>query len=508
MKIYTTAQVRSWDQFTIAHTPIASIDLMEQAAQAFVKALEAEKELAGRTCVLICGPGNNGGDGLAIARLLLDKGHSVAVYVVNLGAKPSLDFRINYQRLKNRLAIFEIRSTEDFPILPPESILIDALLGAGLSRPVEGPLARIVQQMNRGPAFRVAVDIPSGLLADEATTKGEIFKADLSITFEVPKLAFLMPENETFVGQWRVVPIGLHPDFALQNPTTYYFSNAKVVKSLPRPRANFAHKGTFGHALLIAGSYGKMGAALLCSHAALASGAGLVTAHIPRSGYNILQTALPEVMVETNPGKTCLQGPFTGNLRDYAAIGVGCGLGQSPETHLFLQSLLTQCQSPIVVDADAINLLKTDDLDLCALLPPGSILTPHIREFARLSRPAAHSWERLEILQNFAQVYEVYVILKGRYSALATPEGEVFFNETGNSGMATAGSGDVLTGLLTGLLAQGYSPREAALLGMYLHGKAGDLALAAPPPFQKSEETLLARDLIAHFGAAFQFLKQ
>jgi ADP-dependent NAD(P)H-hydrate dehydratase / NAD(P)H-hydrate epimerase len=502
MKMLNTAQIKAWDAYTIENEPIASIDLMERASQAFTE-IFIQKYAKTFQIKVFCGLGNNGGDGLAIARMLLHEGYDVQIFTIRHSDKNTLEFAINYQRLKHLRAISEIRKPYSFPEIDPQrDIVIDAMFGSGLHKPLEGLPAQLIAHINLSRATVVSVDIPTGLLADAHTQGDAIIKAHHTITFQVPKLAFLLPQSEPFVGYWEVAAIGLHPDY-LPIESSFHYLQIADIKPFIKHRFKYSHKGTFGHCLMILGSYGKIGAAILASKAGLKTGAGLMTVHIPSCGYEIMQTALPEVMVSVDSAKDGFSDlPLNLLAQPYAAIGIGCGLGQSPQTLKAFEHLLSFVHQPLVIDADAINMLGSHQ-ELLELLPKNSILTPHPKEFERLTRKTDNEFERLEVLQNFAQVYQVYVVLKGANTAIATPEGDIYFNSTGNQGMATAGSGDVLTGIITGLLAQGYTSKESALLGVYLHGLAGDLALQ-----NNSYESVIATDIIHHIGNGFNYINE
>jgi NAD(P)H-hydrate epimerase len=386
--------------------------------------------------------------------------------------------------------------------LPPigkKDLVIDAIFGSGLSRPIDsGLVMAVIEHINGSGAEVVAVDIPSGLFADKPSTAGAIVKARHTVSFQLPKLAFMLSENHPFVGDWHLVPIGLSKKAIKKAEAGAFYITEKDIRKILKPRDKFSHKGTFGHALLLAGSYGKIGAALLAAKACLRSGAGLLTAHLPACGYPIMQIACPEAMVSTDKEEKFLSA-LPEDLQGKNAIGIGPGLGLSESSAaLLLQLFQAQPETPMVIDADALNLMAKYR-QLLDLLPSNSILTPHPKEFERLvgGKPSG-DFERLKWQAAFASQYGVYVVCKGAHTSIASPDGEIFFNSTGNAGMATAGSGDVLTGVLLGLLAQGYMPREAALLGVFIHGLAGDVAKA-----KHGETSLIASDIIEALGGAF-----
>lgn len=499
MKILFSPQIREADQYTIRQEPVVSIELMERAATAFVQWFEWRFQDTSQEVAIACGTGNNGGDGLAIARLLYHRFYPVSVFLMQIGETLSPDCQINLEQLPPREAVpvTVVADGDSLPTLPEKAILVDALFGSGLNRPVEGYWAACIEALSRHPGVKVSVDLPSGLFADTHSS-GTVFRADFTCSFELPKLAFFMPENGPFTGEWEIVPIGLSPSFIDQAETPYGYTRKEDVQPLLRHRNRFAHKGHFGHALLVCGSYGMIGAAILSSRACLRSGVGLLTVHTPRCGYSILQSTVPEAMA--NPDRHELHWTESPSLQGYAAIGVGCGIGKQPATLEALRDLLKQARQPLVLDADALNLLAASDL--LSLIPKGSILTPHPKEFERLFGPSSNDFERLALLREKAKALGCVLVLKGAFTAVGSPEGAIWFNGSGNPGMATAGSGDVLTGILTGLLAQGYAPWDAARLGVFLHGLAGDLAAE-----RLGHDALLAGDLVDCLGHAFQYLK-
>ena len=495
MEILSAEQIRAWDQYTIQHESITSIDLMERAAASCLSWLEQAGYLD-RNFSIYCGKGNNGGDGLALARLLSALDCAVTVYILEFGNIGTEDFQANLARLhQTPVEIRFIQGPEHFHPVGPEDILIDALLGSGLNRKLEGVTARLAEHLNTSGNEIISIDLPSGLFADRSSKGNTIIRARHTLSFQVYKPAFLMPENEGWVGEVHILDIGLDPGFLAG--TSSEMLDPAIIHAIFKPRKSFANKGNFGHALLMAGAYGKMGAAVLAARACLRAGSGLLTCGIPGCGYTILQTALPEAMLLMDPDEK-VHTTVPDGLDKYSVIGVGPGLGQDQLTVVFLHSLLQQYKKPVVVDADALNILASHP-DFLSLLPPYSILTPHPKEFERLFGASADDFARLEKAREQAKKLGCIIVLKGHYTFIAMPGGRSYFNSTGNPGMAKGGSGDVLTGILTALLGQSYSPGEAALLGVYLHGLAGDLAAAA-----HSEESMLPSDLTDHLGKAFR----
>ena len=501
MKIFSNEQIRRADKFTIQHETISSIALMERAATAFTDWLKIKLYKFSHTVYIFCGTGNNGGDGLAVGRMLLEAGFNVQVFIVGNMDKRSEDFSINYDRIRRKTKINLVRRSADLPAIQKHHVIVDALFGSGLSRKIEGLAAEAVNTMNQSGARIFAIDIATGLYADQPTPpQNPIVQAHFTITFQLPKLAFMLAENAPYVGEWELVNIGLSQQFIDQEQTSLYFLDEAIVARLIRRRQKFAHKGSFGKVLLISGSYGKMGATQLAGQACLRSGTGLLTLYAPQSAYNILQLGLPEAMTLTDPEPHHLaQAP---DVSPYAVIAAGPGLGQHPDTAKMLAQVLEQVTTPVVLDADALNILAANPA-LMHLLPKGSILTPHRKEFERLAGTAKHDFEKLEQLQQMASRHQVYMVLKGPHTGIATPNGKVYFNSTGNPGMATGGSGDVLTGIIAGLLAQQYEPLHAALLGTWLHGKAGDLAAE-----DLGQEAMLPTDLINRLPLVFKNLHQ
>jgi NAD(P)H-hydrate epimerase len=454
--------------------------------------------------MVFCGPGNNGGDGLALARQLKNYSDrfSVRVFLFADLAKLSGSVLLNYERLINDQGIdlCFIRSEEDLPTLDNAQLLVDALFGSGLNRPLEGVAAMIVDLINQSDLPVLSVDVPSGLMGENNSNiqKHSVVHADVTITFQFPKLSFLFPENESYVGNWLIKDIGLHPEIIKSTDSPFCLMEDADVIPLMIQRSKFSHKGSCGHALLISGSYGKMGAAVLASKACLRSGTGLLTAHVPHTGYSIVQISVPEAMTSIDDSDLMFTG--VNSVESFSAIGIGPGIGKKVNTQKGLKNLLSQTHSPMVLDADALNILS-DNKDWLHLMPEGSILTPHPKEFERLVGKSENSFERMNKALRLAKKHHLVVVVKGAHTMIVNSKGEICFNTTGNPGMATAGSGDVLTGIILGLLAQGYSSDSAARIGVYVHGLAGDIAFA-----RRGAEALIASDIIENLGEAFKLL--
>lgn len=496
MKILSASQTRALDAYTIEHEPITSIDLMERASLTFVNWFVKQFPSTEKTVYIFCGIGNNGGDGLAVARLLQQRFYTVEIYCCAISEKLAPDFETNLSRLPKRadIPIYNIQAEDDFPRLQEQGIIIDAIFGSGLNRAVEGYWAKLILWLNQQSLTKVAIDIPSGLFADQHTA-GTSIQADYTFSFELPKLAFFFPENQNRLGSWHFQSIGLNQDFIQQTESTYFYVNHNLAKSLLRKRQKFDHKGTFGHALLIMGSYGKVGASILAAKACLRTGAGLVSVHAPKCAYEILQISIPEAMVSLDEEQFVFS--KSPNLEAYSTLGIGCGLGQDNKSASALKQTLSNWKKPMLLDADALNLLSQNK-DWYTLLPENSILTPHPKEFERLFGSSSNHFERFALQQKMAQTLKCIIILKGANTCIALPDGTCYFNTTGNPGMATAGSGDVLSGIIVALLAQAYLPFEAAILGVYLHGLAGDLAAE-----ELGQASLIAGDLVKYLSTAF-----
>jgi NAD(P)H-hydrate epimerase len=375
--------------------------------------------------------------------------------------------------------------------------VIDALFGSGLNRALEDVTGKLVEHINHSGADIVSIDIPSGLFTDRSSKGNMIVRANHTLSFQCYKPAFLVPENAAYTGDINILDISLHPDFLKTLASRYELVDKSIIQSIYRPRNRFAHKGNFGHALLAAGSYGKMGAAVLTVKSCLRSGVGLLTCHIPKCGYDIIQTAVPEAMAMTDFNSSFLT-KIEEDITKYDAIGIGPGIGTASDTRMLVREIFDAYRSPMVLDADALNCISLQK-DFLQLIPAGSILTPHPKEFERLFGKVANDFERMELTLQKARELNVIIILKGHHTMIATTDGRAFFNSTGNAGMATGGSGDVLTGILTGLLAQGYSSIETAIFGTYLHGLAGDIAAE-----KLSMEAMASGDLIECLGEAFK----
>ena len=500
MKIFTSAQIHELDKYTIEHEPIASIDLMERASKAITEAIMSRWTTM-TPVVVFAGPGNNGGDALAVARMLANQGYNVSVYLFNISGKLSDDCAANRQRVhdcKRIKGFMEVTTKFDPPELSADTLVVDGLFGSGINKPLAGGFAALVKYINQCPAKVVSIDMPSGLMTEDNSynVRANIIKADLTLTLHGKKLSMFLADCQEFLGKIQVLDIRLSREYVNKTEAAYTLLEESDIRSRLLHRDDFAHKGSMGNALLIAGSYGMSGAAILASRACLRSGVGKVTVHTPRKNYGIMQVSVPEAVLHMDHEETYFSESVDSD--DFDALGIGPGLGQQENTAIAFITQLKRAQCPVVVDADGLNILANHRAWITQL-PKGIILTPHPKEFDRLSSsPSNGSYERLHRAQEMAQSLHAYIILKGHYSALCMPNGHVVFNPTGNSGMATAGSGDVLTGIITALLARGYRRADACVVGMYIHGLAGDLAAK-----DLGKESLVAGDIVRYLPKAF-----
>ena len=502
MKIFTSSQIHELDQYTIEHEPVRSIDLMERAARALTAAIVDEWTKT-TPVIVFAGPGNNGGDALAVARMLAGHNFIVKVYLFNIHNKLSADCAENKKRLEDdaRVEMIEVVTDFDPPKLTADTLIVDGLFGSGLNKPLAGGFASLVRYINASPSKVVSIDLPSGLMAEDNTgiNPMDVVQADLTLTLQQKKLSMLFADTQRFIGRLKILDIRLSQEYVRQTDSQFVVVDEANIRSLLLHRHEFAHKGTMGHALLVAGSRGMAGAAMLASRACLRSGAGKLTVHTPECNYNVMQLGVPEAVLHLDDDHDMFSVPV--EAAGYDALGIGPGLGTNETSALALAEQLRMAKCPVVADADALNILGNHGAWLNHL-PAGIIMTPHPREFDRLCGSICSSdYDRLDKAIDMAQQLDAYIVLKGHYSALCTPQGRVYFNSTGNAGMATAGSGDVLTGVLTSLLARGYQRGEACLVAMYVHGLAGDIAAR-----EKGMESLVASDIIACLPAAFKQL--
>lgn len=491
MKLFSANQIKAWDEFTIQSGSISRIELMERAAGAAYDWLIEHFSLS-NSFFIFCGPGNNGVDGLIISRKLIEGGYRIQVFIA--GEKnENIYFNESLEKIKN-LSPDRIHNFDEVQNLNfQDAIIIDALFGTGLNRPLDETYTNLVEQINESSNTIISIDVPSGLFSDSDAKGDAIVKAGYTLTFEAYKPSFLIESSAKYLGEIITLPIGLSKEFYQNTEAKFEIIDEEIIQKIYKKRSPFGHKGNFGHAAIMAGSYGMMGAAVLASRSCLKIGAGKVTAIIPECGYQILQIANPEVMCKVYGEK------YLENVDDeleFSALGIGPGMGIK-NTDKILSRIFKNFKQALVLDADALNAIG-ENKDLLNNIPPNTILTPHPKELERLFGVVPDGMEKFDFVLDRAARYNIIIVLKGHYTFIATPAGKGYFNTTGNAGMATAGSGDVLTGIITGLLAQGYSQIESTILGVYIHGMAGTIAAK-----EMSQESLVAGDIIESLGKAF-----
>ena len=499
MKLFSKEQIYEGDKITTERQKISSTELMERAGIQIFNWMHSRMQGAQVPIHVFCGIGNNGGDGLVLARHLITHGYNVITYIVNCSDKRTKDFLINYDRIKNVTKDWPkmLSCKNDFSeiVIDEKDIIVDAIFGIGLNRPPNDWVIELFERFRASKAFTLSVDIPSGLYSDKAVENEKaVVNAGYTLSFQSPKLAFFLPETAKFTVQWEALDIGIDRDYLMQTETEVELISKYEVLPLYKPREKFSHKGDFGHVMILGGSYGKIGAVNLASRAALSAGAGLVTAYVPKCGYQSLQTAIPEVMVITDENET-----HVSNIKfdiEPTVIGVGVGLGTTTETAKAFEAFLKKNKTPLVIDADGLNLLSKKKT-LLKLLPEQSILTPHPKELERLVGKWSDDFEKLKKVKAFSKKYNVIVLIKGANSITVYLD-KLYINTTGNPGMATAGSGDVLTGIISGLVAQGYESLSATVFGVYLHGKSADIALE-----DYGYQSLIASHIIETVGDAY-----
>ena len=497
MNIYSAEQLYEADRLTEENQQISSLDLMERAASQIFNWLHHRMQGAQVPIHIFCGIGNNGGDGLALGRMLINSGYNVTIYVANFTDKRSKCFLINYDRVKNVTKKWPIimKSEKDFPEIHPDDIIVDCIFGIGLNRAPEGWVKGLIQHLNAQKAFRLSVDIPSGLSANEPLLDGDaVIRANHTLTFQAPKLTFFLPETGKFVPFYEALDIGLDPEYLMTTQPVARLILKPQAQSFYKQREKYSHKSTFGHAVIVGGSKGKMGAIVLAAKAALRTGAGLVSACVPERGNDVIQTAVPEAMV-----LSAGEGDHISEISipiENATIGIGPGMGQEDLILKALETLFSETKKPMVIDADAINLIAANKA-LLKKIPKDSILTPHPGELARMIGTWKNDFEKLEKTRELSKKHGLIVVIKGANTCILHGD-EMYINTTGNPGMATAGSGDVLTGIITAYLAQGYDPIVAAIFGVYMHGSSGNIVAQ-----QIGFEALIAGDIINTMGHAF-----
>ena len=496
MKIFTRSQIEKWDEFTVKNDGISSLELMERAADSCAKWF-VQNYFEINSFAIFCGQGNNGGDGFVIARLLYKKGFEVILFA-DQTQEYSENAAINFKKCQD-ISGLEILSYENVinHVFKENTILVDALFGSGLSRPIEGQVAHLIEFLNDLDQLKISIDIPSGLMADEVIGEDAVvFKADHTLTFQTWKKAFLHPETGFFCGEIHVLNIGLSDDFAANESTSNFVIDDLLIRTIYKKRNEFSHKGTYGKTTIIAGSFGKIGAAVLATKAALKSGSGLTFILAPKCGYEILQSNCPEAMFISGGENQVIN---FDSEKD-ATVGIGPGLGTHSDTETSFLEFLRIGEKSLIIDADALNILSKNP-DYLKFIPENSIITPHPKEFERLFGQTENSFDQLNLARKKAKDLKINIVLKGHHTQIVTPSDQVYYNSTGNSGMAKGGSGDALLGIITSLLAQNYTPEHAAIFGVWLHGKAGDFAAE-----KFSKEAMLPSDLIEELGAVFKYL--
>lgn len=500
MKIFTAEQNKKADQITLKQQKITSLELMERASHQAFEKIKKKISCQKKPIHIFCGMGNNGGDGLVIARKLSEIDFLVKVYVVEYMAKSSEEMQENLKRLQeeSKVDINFLKEDADFPEIEKEDWVIDAIFGLGLNRPLANWVERLMVQINKSGAYIFSIDLPSGMTAELEQVSNVFIKANETLTFQAGKIPFYLPETAEYVGKIRLLEIGLDQEFLASLTTDFELLEEKFLRKIYRKRKQFSHKGSFGHILIAGGKYGMMGSMVLATRSALRIGAGKVTALIPKSGNEIMQISIPEAMTLTEAGQHQLN-RFVAPKFSPEVICFGMGAGTDQKTADFFLDLMKFSKNPMLIDADGLNLLSKFPV-LLEFIPENSVLTPHPKELERLIGKWGNDADKINKAKIFAKKHQLILVIKGAYSLILTEE-KIYVNSTGNPGMATAGSGDVLSGIIAGLMGQGYSPEEATLLGVWLHGKAGDLGV------QKScEEVLIAGDIILNFGRAFRKL--
>lgn len=493
MKVLSSEQIKIADKNSILYEPISSIDLMERAAEKCCEFFPPVGQWS--HLVVICGTGNNGGDGLAIARLQMENFKSVKVLVLESSNDYSDNFKINLKRLQDENCNIQFVDSANDIYLREDELVVDAILGTGVSRPVEGLLARCIELINQQAAYIISIDLPSGMNSSQPTNSAMI-KANLTLTIGAPKPSLFFYETSHFVGSWKLVEIYKDNSVFSEFSDAPEMIDIDLAKLLLKERQQFSNKGTFGKALLISGSEGKYGAAILAARACMRSGVGLLTVQVPSNAVDLIHQALPEALLKPDVNEKMITSIL--DLENFNSIGIGPGIGMANETVDALISLLKINTKPLVLDADALNIIS-EHPTLLTNLPENSILTPHPKEFERLFGPSENSFERLDKQKRQSSIHKIIIVCKGRYTTITTPEGKVYFNTSGNSGLAKGGSGDVLTGIITALLAQGYSPSDAAILGVFVHGHSADLLAV-----KMHEAGILPSDVIENLPFAFK----
>lgn len=497
MKIFSKDQIYKGDQLTAKKQNISSTELMERAGTQIFNWIHQRMQGAQVPIHVFCGIGNNGGDGLVLARQLINYGYNVHTYIVNCSDKRTQDFLVNYDRIKQTSKKWPemLNCKADFPPIGPDDIIVDAVFGIGLNRPANDWVKGLFQHFRASKAFTIAIDLPSGLYPDNVPEdENGVVWADHTLSFQSPKLVFFLPETSKYTREWEVLDIGIDPEFLQETETEVELIGKNEILTIYNPREKFSNKGTYGHGLIVGGSYGKIGSMILSAKAALAAGAGLVTTFIPKCGYIPMQSTFPEAMVITDVDEnklTAIEFEIQPN-----AIGIGMGMGTDEKTFLAFQKFLESSTALLVIDADGLNLLSKHK-DTLKLLKPHTILTPHPKELERLIGKWKNDFDKLKKAKVFSKKHECILVIKGA-NTITLFGGKLYVNTTGNPGLSTGGTGDVLTGIITGLICQGYTPLNAAVFGVYLHGKSADIAVE-----DYGYQSLIASHVIEYLGQAY-----
>ncbi|MEH6535584.1 MAG: NAD(P)H-hydrate dehydratase [Psychroserpens sp.] len=497
MKIFSKEQIYEGDKLTAKKQNITSTELMERAGIEIFNWLHLRMQGAQVPIHVFCGIGNNGGDGLVVARHLITHGYNVNTYVVNCSDKRTKNFLVNYDLIKQTTKKWPnmLSCEADFPEMHNDDIIVDAIFGIGLNRPVNDWVKSLFNHFKDSQAFTLSVDIPSGIYTDKIPEdENGVVWANYTLSFQSPKLVFFLPETAKYSREWEVLDIGIDREFIVASETEAELIGKREVLPIYKPREKFVHKGTYGHSLIIGGSYGKIGSVILTSRATLSIGAGMVTAFVPKCGYQIMQTAFPEAMVITDENEQIIS-----NINfdiEPKVIGLGIGIGTETVTISALEKFLKSNKTPLVIDADGLNILSKKKA-LLKSLPEQTVLTPHPKELERLIGKWKDDFDKLEKTKKFSKKYNVIVVIKGA-NTITVFQDKYYINSTGNPGMATAGTGDILTGVITGLISQDYDPLEAAIFGVYLHGRAADIAIE-----DLGYQSLIASHIIEALGKAY-----
>ena len=504
MKLFLSDKIKDVDANTIKYEPISSLKLMDRAAVNCYKWICANVNLS-KKIVVFAGVGNNGGDALVIARMLYNTKADVQVCFLNFSDKISPDCQQNLNVLSElNIPIHYFDSFENIEAVNlSDSIIIDGIFGSGLSKPIVGWVGKIIERINNSNSTIVSIDTPSGLFGEDNSANqkqnGAIVKATHTLTLEQPKIAQLFAENHCYVGKLHIVPIGLHARAKEEVESSFYFLDNLFVKSIIKERSKFSHKGTYGHVIVIAGKYGMMGANILATKAAYKTGCGLVTSQVPVKGVDVVQISVPEALLFIDESDYIIT-QISEEINGYSAVLFGPGVGSKNNTKKAFQQLLSTATIPLVIDADGLNILS-ENKALLDLLPKNSILTPHPKEFERLFGKFDDPFLRVLFMQNECVKRKINIVYKGANTIIVTSTGSCFFNSTGNSGLATGGSGDVLSGIVSSLLAQGYDYCHAMCAGVWIHGKSADIAVN-----DIAEHSVIASDIINYLGKTIKSL--